>query len=326
MQYSPHNRCTTCTYLLNPLSRNKGTRTLSNRNRLQQTVCINLLYAETNRTLTIHAQCSNKLCRETHFYSDQLDKDVAEGIIATLEISPLLHVELLHPSQSSNMDLHHIMNSSPVRPQQAIIASMQQPMLPSQSRTEIQSSLDCGNGKIRCGNSACATKAKEPRKGHKQCVGFFCRTCCLETVRLAMECSQPVTRCGVPTHVAGAGAYIAVSQHVPMSTPTGPMQQPAGELFPQRQPDFATDTPNSVPVRPEQQPIVGPMTHHANPIADPWRRASPAWLDKHLEAAGRDTESTENKKSAAETKALQRIGITVIVWYKVSSSFVITYH
>lgn len=53
MRYSLNNRCTTCNSLLNPLSRNKGTRTLSNRNRLQQTVRINSLHAAFNGMLTL---------------------------------------------------------------------------------------------------------------------------------------------------------------------------------------------------------------------------------------------------------------------------------
>lgn len=256
------------------------------------------------------SQCSNKLCRETHFYSAQLDEDVAEEIIAQLERSP--HFEILPLSQPSNMNLSRIMNSSPARAQQPAVSVQQPTQQAPQSRNEILSTLDCGGNKIRCGNSACMTKAKEPRQGHKHCVGFFCKPCCLETVRLAMERSQPVARCGVPAHAAGAGAHTAPPQHAPM-----PMQQSSGERLPQDRQDFATEL-ITVPVHPEHQPIVGPRTHHANPIADPWRKASPAWLERHREAAGRDTESGENKRSAAETKALQRIGITVIVWYKVS--------
>ncbi|KZP31409.1 hypothetical protein FIBSPDRAFT_883202 [Athelia psychrophila] len=75
-----------------------------------------------------------------------------------------------------------------------------------------------GNG-IRCANMSCANKANTPRKGHKDCIGLFCQTCCVDTVRRAIERSNPIIWCPVRSHNTAAGAHNPPASQLQQSVP-----------------------------------------------------------------------------------------------------------
>ncbi|KAF7968973.1 hypothetical protein HWV62_28775 [Athelia sp. TMB] len=306
MQYSVHNHCSTCGNLLDPLSRNKGTRTPSNRNRLQQT-------------------CSNKFCRETHFYSEPLDEDVAEQIIQSLKGSPHTYSDLL----TSSMDISRLINHSPARvrpialqPPPAVPAILSTPAttapLP-QSRDTILLRLKQSDGRIRCANDTCQTKVThKPRPGHKGCIGFFCKTCCIESVRAAWEKGTFVTRCTVPSHASAPAAYPLASGLLPPPVGAPEIERPREQDRPSNQQGAG------IPPAPIEhtlgvhgdRPLVGPQTHHADPLSGMWRYVTEDWLEEKREAIRKDEKARSHKKTTAETKLQMHSGITVVVWFE----------
>jgi hypothetical protein len=67
------------------------------------------------------------------------------------------------------------------------------------------------------------------------------------------------------------------------------------------------------------QPLVAPTTQYAVPIARMWQTPTEGWLDAHRKAAEEDKAIGDHKKLVAESKVMQRGGVTIILWLKVSS-------
>lgn len=199
------------------------------------------------------------------------------------------------------------------------------------SREDILGLLQREDGKgIRCGNPGCENKARAPRQGHKSCIGFFCKTCCVETVRQVLERSDPVNWCAVQSHQLGSGAYKATGQmqqpKVMINAAANGFQQQLGHVAMQLT-TAATGgdiVNNQDPVDRLREPInldeplIGPPTHHAMPLARMWQTPTGRWVQNLRTAAANDIGASNHKKSAAETKVLQRSSIIVVLWYKVS--------
>lgn len=307
-----------------------------------------------NIHLTSHtAQCSNKLCRETRFYSDPLDQDVAEYIITTLKNSPSFPLtgllsashslqphrrrlsantntpQLINPV-SSNMNLSQLVNpvSSNINQQSNLTSAVPQAL----SRKEVLSSLerrDGGTG-IRCGNLACVNKSNMPRPGHKECTGYFCQQCCVESVRQSMEKCEAVTRCAVRSHLMAAGLLnsstittpeppMATQQHleptVAALTTIGSYKAPPSIVTMGKH--LAGPTIQATPPR-DDELLIGPTTNHAMPNPVMWQRPTHGWLREKREAAALDAGAVNYKKAAAETKFLQRSAVSVAIWHSVS--------
>lgn len=212
-------------------------------------------------------------------------------------------------------------------------------------REEILWSLrrDDGNG-IRCANMSCANKAHIPRKGHKDCIGFFCQTCCVDTVRRAMERSDPIVRCSVRSHNTAAGVHNLSVLQLQQSVPPTSQHQSEPASIP------LTSTNNShisvyapapaddgrfistIPMHTagtqsmssaalpsgDMELLTGPPTNHAMPNPLMWQRPTVGWLREHREAAARDARTGDHKKSAAETQFLHRSSVSVRIWHTVS--------
>ncbi|KAF7976973.1 hypothetical protein HWV62_5049 [Athelia sp. TMB] len=214
------------------------------------------------------------------------------------------------------MDLSLIMNSSPSHTPQRSTSGI--PPQSNISRAEFHESLKRSDGKFRCGNPACTTKQNTVRTGHQSCVGFFCKPCCVETVRLARERNEPVTRCTVPGHASGAGTLTGtVPPHVIGTGLAKGRQQPIlGQLVRQQNTELAaSQTSRPVAIGLDTEPLVAP-SNHAAPIADMWQNVGKLWLGEFQEAAVMDVNAGKYKQAAAETKVLQRTGITVLVWFE----------
>ena len=140
MRYYPSSRCSTCNNSLAPLSINKGSRTASNHGRIQQ-------------------QCSDRQCRETHFYSDPLETNIARMIHGS---SPL-------QSSRDQPPLHSHPTNSVTQP----------PMLVASS--QLPAATQRPQDGIYCLNLNCNPQVECRRQGNSKCCEKLCCSCCLHT-------------------------------------------------------------------------------------------------------------------------------------------------
>lgn len=285
-------------------------------------------------------QCSDRRCRETHFYSDPLDSDIAEAIIESINNTPLLAESLLSPSQNQHsfkyypgMNLSHMVTgSSPLRPlrnrqplQSQSINHEIQPSPPSPltgSQSQLLTTTNRPQGGIFCANSDCNPRAHSRRQGNTDCTECLCLNCCQRAAAEAVAAHRYRARCPVRSHRSEKKGLSTAS------IAALPSSRPIEQLI---YPHASSSTPvsannNTIPIIPsgltnlraEPLRLVAQDLRYAQPLPRMWQDTTPEWLEAKREASKEDMAATGRKKAAAITKVVQRQMVNAIIWTDVS--------
>ena len=273
-------------------------------------------------------QCSDRRCRETHFYSKPLDPDIAEIIISSIINTPSLAGTLLSLSHNRHsfkhylyprMNLSRMVNgSSPLRP------SREQPPLQPHALSTAQpqppTTTKRPQGGIYCTNVDCNPRAEHPRQGNTECSECLCRNCCQRASASAAAAQKPRARCPVRSHRSKPCPNSAASVALPHLQLTEPHASTSA-LTSANTATFSVSSTGQRLAETQAEPLVQQDSRYAQPLPTMWQETTHEWLEAKRAAGAEDMAATGRKKAAALTKVVQRQTVNTIIWTGVSALF-----